>query len=440
MKNNSHFSNLIKKIETKQAVVGVVGLGYVGLPLAAGFADVGFSVVGIELDPRKVSKLNQGISYIPDVPTEQIAPLVENGTFKATINPEVLRNIDIVIICVPTPLDEAGDPDMTSIKGATDMIAKYLHTSQLVCLESTTYPGTVTDLILPKLQTRGMEVGKDFFLAFSPERIDPNNANFRVENTPKVVGGVTQYCTKAAEAIYKEMVVKVVTVSSPATAEMVKIFENTFRAINIGLANEMAIMCQILGLDIWEIIDAADTKPFGFMPFYPGPGIGGHCIPVDPSYLSWKMRSMNYRTRFIELATDINSSMPKYVYRLAVNTLNKADKVIHKSKVLLLGMAYKRDIDDLRESPALDVFELLHEAGADVSYHDSFVPEFNYGKKVIHSVELTKDVLTEADLVIILTDHSTVDYEVVCQHARSLLDTRNATKKIKNPSAHIVKL
>jgi UDP-N-acetyl-D-glucosamine dehydrogenase len=440
LKDNSHFSNLIKKIETKQAVVGVVGLGYVGLPLAAGFANVGYSVVGIELDPRKVSKLNKGISYIPDVPTEQIAPLVENGTFKATINPEVLRNIDIVIICVPTPLDEAGDPDMSSIIDATDMISKYLHSPQLICLESTTYPGTVTDLILPKLKVGGLEVGRDFFLVFSPERIDPNNAKYRVENTPKVVGGVTPYCTKAAEAIYKEMVVKVVPVSSPATAEMVKIFENTFRAINIGLANEMAIMCQILGLDIWEVIEAADTKPFGFMPFYPGPGIGGHCIPVDPSYLSWKMRSMNYRARFIELATDINSSMPKYVYRLALTTLNKADKVIQKSKILLLGMTYKRNIDDLRESPALDVFELLHEAGADVSYHDSYAPEFNFDNKVVHSVELTKDALNNADLVIILTDHSSVDYDEVCQQARLILDTRNATKNVNAPSAHIVKL
>ncbi|NQU05743.1 MAG: nucleotide sugar dehydrogenase, partial [Calditrichaeota bacterium] len=360
--------------------------------------------------------------------------------FKATINPEVLRNIDIVIICVPTPLDEADDPDMTSIIKATDMISKYLHAPQLICLESTTYPGTVKDFVLPKMQQKGLEVGKDFFLAFSPERIDPNNADFGVDNTPKVVGGVTPHCTQAATAIYNEMVVRVVPVSSPATAEMVKLYENTFRAINIALANEMAMMCKILDLDIWEIIDAADTKPFGFMPFYPGPGIGGHCIPVDPSYLSWKMRSMNYRTRFIELAIDINSSMPRYVYQMAVNALNETDKVIQKSKILLLGMAYKRDIDDLRESPALEVFKLLVEAGADVSYHDSNIPEFNYGEKIISSIELSKETLSNPDIVIILTDHSSVDYEKVCRHARLILDTRNATKNVNTPAARIVRL
>lgn len=415
-------------------------MGYVGLPLAVGFANVGFKVIGIELDPDKLSSLNHGKNYISDVDDDLLKRLVNQGCLSATDDFSVLREIDIVIICVPTPLNKTGDPDITAIISARDRICQYLHSPQLIVLESTTYPGTIDELILPTLSESGLEVGRDFFLAFSPERIDPNNERYKVENTPKVVGGVTPACTEAAVQIYSKMIEKVIPVSSPATAEMVKLLENTFRSINVGLANELAIMCRILKLDVWEVIDAAATKPFGFMPFYPGPGLGGHCIPIDPSYLSWKLRALKYRTRFIDLATEINSRMPEFVFRLASSALNEASKAVNGARVLLLGVAYKKDINDTRESPALDVLRLLDEAGADVTYHDPFVPELNHRNKARKSIKLTPETLHDKDLVVILTDHTKVNYEEVCSHSKLVLDTRNATKNVNTPSAHIVKL
>lgn len=431
---------LIDKINSAKAHVGVIGLGYVGLPLAASLAAKGFKVTGIDVDSNKVDKINRRENYIADVDSESLRRSVEKGNLKASCDFSVLSEIDVVVICVPTPLNKTGDPDITFIVNARDEIVKYLHSPQLVILESTTYPGTVEELILPELKKSGLEVGKDFFLAFSPERIDPNNPEFNVENTPKVVGGVTPACTEAASALYESLVGKVIKVSSPATAEMVKLLENTFRSINIGLANEISIMCKILKLDVWEVINAAATKPFGFMPFYPGPGLGGHCIPIDPSYLSWKLRSLNYRTRFIDLATEINTSMPLHVFRLAMDTLNEEGKALKGSKILLLGAAYKRDIDDIRESPALDVLRLLSDVGADICYHDPHVQKLNHSAKQYHSVELTPVTLKAQDLVIIVTDHSSVDYQSVCDYASLVLDTRNATKAITRSAARIVKL
>ncbi len=440
MSTNPHFKTLVEKIDTNQAIIGIIGLGYVGLPLAVGFANVGFKVAGIELDSKKVENVNHGENYIGDVNDDLLKRLVNQDYLSATNDFSILREVDVVIICVPTPLNKTGDPDITAIIGARDQICRHLHSPQLIVLESTTYPGTVEELILPELKKTGFQVGRDFFLAFSPERIDPNNKHYGVENTPKVVGGVTTECTEAAVRIYSKLIEKVVPVSSPATAEMVKLLENTFRSINIGLANELAIMCRILRLDVWEVIDAAATKPFGFMPFYPGPGLGGHCIPVDPSYLSWKLRALKYRTRFIDLATEINSRMPEFVFRLAMSSLNEDGKPVNGARILLLGVTYKRDIDDLRESPALDVMRLLDEADADVTYHDPYVPELNHRNKVRRSIELTPETLHSADMVMILTDHTEVNYEEVCRHARLVLDTRNATKNVRTPSARVVKL
>ncbi|MFC2150530.1 nucleotide sugar dehydrogenase [Calditrichota bacterium] len=438
--NSPHFELLIEKINTHKAVVGIIGLGYVGLPLAVGFARCGFRVIGFELDDRKISKINQGENYIGDVNSEELAKLVRDGQLSATSEYSVLRDVDVVVICVPTPLRKTGDPDIGSIVSARDEVAKYLHSGQAIVLESTTYPGTIDELVKPTLMESGLEIGSDFFLAFSPERIDPNNDTYTVEVTPKVVGGVTPQCTEVVVAFYSQMIKTVVPVSSPTTAEMVKLLENTFRAINIGLANEVAIMCRVLGLDVWEVINAAATKPFGFMPFYPGPGLGGHCIPVDPAYLSWKLRTLQYRTRFIELATEINTAMPEYVTRLVSSALNDDAKSIRRSKILLLGMAYKKDIDDVRESPALDVMRLLHNLGAEVTYHDKFVPSVSEGGDTVHSVDMTQDILKSADIVIILTDHSHVDYNEVCQHAKLVLDTRNATKNVRDSHARVVKL
>ncbi len=438
--NNSSRDKLLDRINSHQARLCVVGLGYVGLPLAVGFAEAGLRVTGIELDPEKVNRINRGENYIDDVDSNLLTRLVNENRLDATDKYDVLDDADVVIICVPTPLNKTGDPDISAIVNARNRIREHLHVPQLIILESTTYPGSVNELILPYLSETGLEIGRDFFLAFSPERIDPNNPTYKVVNTPKVVGGVTPACTYTAVAVYSHLVDRVVPVSSPATAEMVKLLENTFRSINIGLANEVAIMCRILGLDVWEVIEAAATKPFGFMPFYPGPGLGGHCIPVDPSYLSWKLRALKYRTRFIELATEINSTMPEYVLRLAITALNEESKAIKGAKVLLLGVAYKRNIDDIRESPALDVLRLLQDMGADVEYHDPHVPKINHSNAVFESVELTPDLLSNQDIVIITTDHTTVDYNEVCRHTHLVLDTRNATKNVESPAARIVKL
>lgn len=366
--------NLLVQLKEKKARIAVMGLGYVGLPLAVVFAEAGFEVIGIDPDARKVASLNEGISYIPDVPSESVEKLVKNGLLKATTDFSVLKGVEAVSICVPTPLRKTGDPDMSYIDAATSDLAKYVHTGMVIVLESTTYPGTTREVVLPMLTEKsGLTVGEDLFLCFSPERVDPGREDWTTINTPKILGGITEACTEVAEAWYSGAIETVVTVSSAEAAEMSKLLENTFRMINIGMVNELAIMCDRLGVDVWEVIDAAATKPFGFMKFTPGPGLGGHCIPIDPLYLSWKMKSVNYNARFIELASEINTGMPRYVTAKVQDALNEHRKSIKGSKILVLGAAYKPDIDDLRESPALDVIALLAEKGADVEYHDPHV-------------------------------------------------------------------
>ena len=430
---------LLERIENKTAVLGVVGLGYVGLPLAVEFARGGLRVVGIEVDPRKVEMLNRGESYVPDVPSAAVADLVRRGLLAATTDYAELRRADAVSICVPTPLRKTRDPDMSYVVSAADRVTEFCHPGFLIVLESTTYPGTTEEIFEPKLRERGFTLGQDVFLAFSPERIDPGNAKFGVRNTPKVVGGATAACTEVAVALYRLAVDTVVPVSSPRAAEMVKLLENTFRAINIGLANEMALMCDKLGVDVWEVIEAAATKPYGFMRFTPGPGIGGHCIPVDPLYLSWKLKSLNYTARFIELADAINSHMPEHVVTLVADALNEEGKALRGARVLILGAAYKPDIDDLRESPALDVMVELLERRAEVRYHDPYVPEVRLDGAVLRSEALTPAALQAADCVLVITHHSVFDWGMVRKHARLIVDTRNALKGTHG-SARVVKL
>ncbi len=427
---------LLRKIETHTAAVAVVGLGYVGLPLAVAFAERGFPVVGVDVDQRKVDALNHGASYVLDIPSERLAALPV-GRFRATTDYAALAACDAVIICVPTPLNNTRDPDVRFVISAGESIAQHIHPGMLISLESTTYPGTTEELLLPLLtdgrrtpddarwRGRSLGVGEDFFLAFSPERIDPGNLQWRLENTPKVVGGVTPACREVAAALYGTIIERIVPVSSSQAAEMVKLLENTFRAVNIALVNEIAIMCEKLGIDAWEVIEAADTKPYGFMKFTPGPGVGGHCIPLDPFYLSWKMKTLNYNARFIQLAGEINSDMPRYWVEKAVDALNDAGKAMRGSRVLVLGVAYKRDIDDLRESPALDVIELLRAKGADVRYHDPFVPEVFHNGHALTSEPDLDAALAAADCVLIVTDHSTYDWAAVFRKARLVVDTRH---------------
>ncbi len=426
-------------INKKTATVGVIGLGYVGLPLAVEFAKAGFSVVGIDVDAKKTKALSNGESYIQDVTDGDVQSCVKAGRLSATTDFSALRRVDAVSICVPTPLRKTKDPDISYIAAATEQVTKYLPQGQLVVLESTTYPGTTNEVVLSELARDGRRVGKDFFLAFSPERVDPGNPTFNTRNTPKIIGGVTPECTKLAVALYRHAVDTVIPVSSTQAAEMVKLLENTFRAINIGLANEMAVMCRTLGIDVWEVIEAAATKPFGFMPFYPGPGLGGHCIPIDPLYLSWKLKAFNYNARFIELASEINTKMPEYVIELIGHTLNSAKKSVNGSKLLIAGVAYKRDVDDVRESPALDIIRLLQARGAKVSYTDPHVPALDVGDgKTLKSVK--PDHLAGYDAVVIVTDHRAFDYKAMVKQAKLIVDTRNATKNVKEGRAKIVKL
>ncbi|MCA9543542.1 MAG: nucleotide sugar dehydrogenase [Myxococcales bacterium] len=435
---------LIAKLEAKRARVGVIGLGYVGLPLAVSFAEAGFDVVGFEVDGDKAAALNRGESYILDVEAAEVARLVDAGKFRATTDFDELSSCDALSVCVPTPLRKTRDPDLTYVISATEQIKSRLRAGQLVVLESTTYPGTTIEVVAPTLCETGLNVGEDVFIAFSPERIDPGNPLYGVKNTPKIVGGVTPRCNAAAAALYGAIVDKVISVSSPTAAEMVKLLENTFRAVNIGLVNEIAIIANKLGLDVWEVIDAAASKPFGFMPFYPGPGLGGHCIPIDPHYLSWKLRTLNYKTRFIELADDINSHMPEYVVDKVGQALNEDGKPIKGAKVLVLGVAYKRNITDWRESPAAPVIEGLIRRGGDVSYHDDFVPEFALGHggeaEHLHSVPLDYSDLGRYDCVVIVTDHTYLDAEQVVANARRIVDTRNLVGKAGITSEKVVKL
>ncbi|HEX8287825.1 MAG TPA: nucleotide sugar dehydrogenase [Pyrinomonadaceae bacterium] len=436
-------------IAAKTATIGVIGLGYVGLPLIVEFALKGYPTIGFEVDEKKTELLNQGNSHIVDVPSENVQKALEAGKFTATTDFSRLKECDVIIICVPTPLRKTKDPDMSYILAAGEEIKKYARRGQLVILESTTYPGTTDEVLQPMIEEAGLKLDEDFLLAFSPERVDPGNPQFQTHNITKVVGGVGDDSTEVAALLYSQIVENVHAVSSARVAEACKLWENTFRAINIGMANEMAKVCNALGIDTWEVVRAAATKPFGFMPFYPGPGIGGHCIPLDPHYLSWKARQHGFDSRFITLAEEINSSMPKYVAGLVRDALNENQKSVKGSKILILGVAYKKDIDDMRESPALSVIDLLRSRGAEVIYHDEFVPEVTFDHaytigagEPLYNQELTDDLIKTADCVVICTEHSNVDYKRVCQLASVIVDTRNALKsETRNGSkAKIVRL
>jgi UDP-N-acetyl-D-glucosamine dehydrogenase len=418
--------DLLRKAKGRTALIGIVGLGYVGLPLAVEFAEAGYTVLGFDVTPRVVDGINAGRSHVQDIPGERLAGLVKGGKLSATTDLARLGEPDCVAICVPTPLSKTRDPDISFVSSATDSVARTIRAGQAIVLQSTTYPGTTRELMLPALARSGLEVGKDFFLAFSPERVDPGNPRYNTHNTPKVVGGVTEACTRVVTALYQPAIERLVAVSSPEAAELVKLLENTFRSVNIGLVNEMAIVCDKLGVDVWEVIEAAATKPFGFLKFTPGPGVGGHCIPLDPHYLAWKMRSLNYRTRFIELAGEINAEMPEYWVEKVVAALNDRGQAAKGSTVLVVGVAYKKDIDDLRESPALDIIKLLERLGASVRYHDPFIPELKGDRTTLRSVALTAETVRGADCVVIVTDHSRLDYGMLAKEARALVDTRHA--------------
>jgi UDP-N-acetyl-D-glucosamine dehydrogenase len=424
----SYTQTLLDRFEQRNAQVGIIGLGYVGLPLAVEFASVGYHVIGYDVSESKVNHLHRGESYIPDITTERLRPLVEAGKLQATTAIQGLASVDVVVICVPTPLRKTKDPDMSYVIQAIDDVMSIAHKGMAIVLESTTYPGTTEELIVPRAKALGFTPGDDLFIAFSPERIDPGNKRYTVKNTPKVVGGVTANCAQVVAALYGAAIDTIVPVGTPTTAEMVKLLENTFRAVNIGLVNEMALMCDKLGVDVWEVIQAAASKPFGFMPFYPGPGLGGHCIPVDPHYLSWKLKTLNYNARFIELASEINTSMPYYVVEKITHALNDDRKAVRGAKVLVMGVAYKRDIDDVRESPALDVIELLRERGAEVIYHDPFVESIRLiGEETMYGTEYSTALLESAECVVIVTDHSTFDYQQILDHSAVVIDTRHAT-------------
>ena len=407
----------------------VIGLGYVGLPLAVEKAKMGFSVTGIDMNKARVKMVNKGECYIPDVVDESLRELVKSKKMRATMDFSVLKKADAVCICVPTPLDKKRDPDISYIQATTKQVAKYLHKGQLVSLESTTYPGTTEEIMLPELEKSGLKTGKDFFLVFSPERVDPGNKKFNLKNTPKVIGGVTKTCSEVARHLYGQIIDNIMIVSSPRVAEMEKLLENIFRSVNIALVNELAMLCRKMGINMREVVDAAATKPYGFMPFYPGPGIGGHCIPLDPIYLSWKAKEYDFRTEFIELAAKINENMPEYVVRLAAEGLQKRGKELRGAKVLLLGMAYKKDINDWRESPSLKLFEILKGHGAKVVYHDPFIPTVKITGKTEKSVKLTDALIKSAACVLLATDHSCFDYKKMIKNAKFIMDTRGATGK-----------
>ncbi|KZL93728.1 nucleotide sugar dehydrogenase [Clostridium magnum] len=432
--------DLILKLKNKTAKLGVVGLGYVGLPLAVEKAKAGYDVIGFDVQDEKVKMVNEGHNYIGDVVDEDLKELVKVGKLRATTDFSFVNDVDTVCICVPTPLDLYKQPDISYVVNSTKSVAKYLHRGMLVVLESTTYPGTTEEVLRPILEESGLKCGVDFFLAFSPERVDPGNKEFKTKNTPKVVGGCTPECTEVAATLYRNVLEgEIYTVSSPAVAEMEKILENTFRNINIGLANEMAILCKRMGIDVWEVIDAAKTKPYGFMAFYPGPGLGGHCIPLDPFYLAWKAREYDYHTRLIEISGEINDVMPEFVVDNAMKLLNGHKKAMNGAKVLLLGVAYKKDIDDPRESPTLKVMEHLEKNGAELIINDPYIPEFKHAGKKYYTVDW-KEVIDDSDIVIITTDHSNYDYEEIVSRAKIVYDTRNATKDVKNNREKIHKL
>ena len=434
-------TRLIKKFEDRSAQIGIVGIGYVGLPLAVVFAEAGFTVVGVDPAEEKVASINRGESYILDVDSARVKALVEAGKLSASADYSVLEKVDAVSICVPTPLRKTGDPDLSFIVSASNALAPYLHEGMVVVLESSTYPGTTREMVLPALESvSGLTVCDDFFLAFSPERVDPGREDWTTINTPKVIGGITEDCGEVAAIWYDQALDTVVPVSTCEVAEMAKLLENTFRMINIGLVNELAIMCDRLNIDVWEVIDAAATKPFGFMKFTPGPGLGGHCIPIDPLYLSWKLKSLNYNARFIELASEINTNMPRYTLGKIQDALNLAKKPLNGSRVLVLGVAYKPNIDDLRESPALDVIHLLNSKGADVVYHDPYVPHVDHENLLMDSVTDLMGEVEKADCVAIITNHDDYDYPAILDAAQMLVDTRNALGKAGKNNPKVVRL
>ena len=430
--------NLKNKIENREAQVGVIGLGYVGLPLAMEFVRAGFHVTGIDVDQEKVKKLNRGENYIQDIKDEPVKNAVEMNQLSATSDFSVIQNLDAISICVPTPLNKQKNPDISFINHVMENIKGLIHHDMIVVLESTTYPGTTRELILPEMESKGLKVGHDFYLCFSPERIDPGNEKYKTANTPKILGGITPNCGEMGEFLYETIVDQVVRVSSPETAEMVKLLENTFRAINIGLANEVAIMCEKLGINVWEVIDAAATKPFGFMKFTPGPGLGGHCIPIDPHYLSWKLKMLDYNARFIELAGEINTSMPLHMVDLVREGLNRKRKAISGSQILVIGVAYKKNVNDVRESPALDVMKLLENDGAELSFYDPYVPFVGLnGNRMMGMETLSKETLNNSDAIVIMTDHDQIDFQFVVENGNLIIDSRNV---IKMNHSHVIKL
>jgi len=433
------FEELREKIQRRKAATSVIGLGYVGLPLAVLEAQAGYTVTGIESNPQRAASINRGGSYIEDVPDEELGPLVKSGKLRASGDFAEIANVDVVSICVPTPLDRNKVPDISYVRYVVDQSQEYWHPGQLIVLESTTYPGTTEEVIVPRLEAKGLKVGRDVFVAFSPERIDPGNVNFPVRDVPRVVGGVTPRCTQAAHLFYKQILrADVMALSSPRVAEMTKLFENTFRVVNVSLVNELAQVCERMGIDVWEVIEAAKTKPYGFMPFYPGPGVGGHCIPVDPFFLSWKAKEFEFTTRFIELAGEINDHMPEHVTSQVGRLLNDRRKPINGSKVLLIGMAFKRNVGDVRESASVKVAEHLLRLGAELSYHDPYVPSLAVDGKTLHSVALTSSKVSGYDIVVITTDHSNVDYALLAEASQLIYDTRNAMSKY--PSGRVYRL
>jgi UDP-N-acetyl-D-glucosamine dehydrogenase len=432
--------SLLQKIADRTAHVAIIGLGYVGLPLAVEFAKAGFRVMGIDVDVSRVQRLKRGESYVKDVPSADVKSLMESGRMSATTEFHYLGEADACCICVPTPLNKTKDPDVSFIVEAARAVKAGLRQGQLIVLESTTYPGTTRELVLPMLHESGLKVGEDFCLAFSPERIDPGNSQYQLKNTPRVVGGITTICQQVAVRLYSAIVERVIPVSSVEAAEMTKLLENTFRIVNIGLVNEIALMCDRLGINVWEVIGAAASKPYGYIPFYPGPGLGGHCIPVDPHYLSWKLRSLNYRARFIDLASEINADMPRYIVNKVTDGLNRVQKSVNGARVLVLGVAYKRDIDDVRESPALDIIKLLLDKGAQVGWHDPHVKELKGLDRVHREATLETDVLAKADCVVIATDHTVYDWNRIVKEARLIVDSRNATHRVTTDRHKIIQL
>jgi len=423
-------NSLLNRINERSALIGIVGLGYVGLPLVLRFCEEGFNVLGFDIDREKADKLNSGESYIKHISSEKVRQFVDRRLFEATVDMQRLKEADAIIICVPTPLTDKREPDMQYVEVTAREVARHLRLGQLISLESTTYPGTTEELLLPLLTEKGLKVGRDFFLVFSPEREDPGRKDFTTKTTPKIVGGVTQKCLEVGAALYSKIVDKVVKVSSPRTAEMTKLLENIYRSVNIALVNELKMLCDRMGIDIWEVIEAAKTKPFGFEAFYPGPGLGGHCIPVDPFYLTWKAREYDFSTRFIELAGEINTNMPYYVVGKVMEALNSKGKSLKGSKVLVLGAAYKKDVDDMRESPSLRIIQLLSKRGAEVIYNDPYVPicmgHRHYPDINMKSVELTEEALKDSDMALLVTDHTSYDYAFIEKHAQCILDTRDA--------------